>query len=299
MAGGKKNVLQTRPDGKECFECAQTGFQIRKRVFFDHEFLKTHGLVSMLGHLSFIDWNSALAYCQKQNRDGKMEENKFYNIMNHIRTLHGLMIGANIYIPQDIKTYPKYMDGSGPKEYIEEYPLVDDQLLNGSQSVEEYKSWLVAKNKDVPKVLTQEQIEKKKHNMNALKTRHTLNFLVEVPASKSEVEEEDRRVAEVEAEEKKLQEEEVPVGGKRKNLTKQKLSAKRRKIKDGFRPVDYIAGETNSANLASKLIGGDQVQLQLTVKTTKNADGEPRTTIHFTNANSGAEKLRFVLPGNL
>jgi hypothetical protein len=298
MAGGKKNVIQTRSDGKECFECANTGFQIRVRVFFDHEFLKTHGLVSMLGHLSFIDWNNALAYCQKQVQDGKMEENKFYNIMNHIRTLHGLMIGASLYIPKDMKTYPKDMEGYGPKEYIEEYPLAEDRLLNGCQSVEEYNTWVISKNRDVPKVLTQEQIEKKKQNMNALKTRHTLNFLVEVPASRLEVEDEDRRVAEIEAEEKKL-EEETPVGGKRKNLTKQKLSAKRRKIKDGFKPLDYIAGETITSNLIGKCLGGDQVQYQLTVKNTKTADGEPRTTIHFSNPNSGAERLRFVLPGNL
>jgi hypothetical protein len=298
MAGGKKNVIQTRPDGKECFECANTGFQIRRRVFFDHEFLKTHGLVSMLGPLSFIDWNNALAYCQQLNKDGKMEDSKFYNIMNHIRTLHGLMIGASIYIPKDIKTYPKDMEGYGPKEYSQQF-MDEEQLLYGSQSVEEYKIWLTAKNRDVPKVLTQEQIEKKKQNMNALKTRHTLNFLVEVPASKIEVQEEDKRVSEIEAEEKKL-EEETPAGGKRKNLTKQKLSAKRRKInKDGFRPMDYVAGETNSANLVSNLIGSDQAQLLLTVKSTKNADGEPRTTIHFTHPNSGAEKLRFVLPGNL
>lgn len=295
---GKKPTIITRSDGKECFDCANSGFLIESRVSFSHEWLKLHGLVSTLGGLSFMDWNNALAYCKKLVNDKKMEDKKFYQVLELIRTSHQMTIGDNIYIPNEENLYPKSLSGMGPEEYIKSY--TGPRLTNGTQHISEYKAWMEANNNNTPQVLTEEQKEKKRRDLRRLKTRHSLNFLVEVPATKEQHMEEDKRIKDIEAEEKALQEAEVDKNGKRKSLSKVKQAAKKRKISsDGFRPLDFITGETSSSGLLKSLLGGDLRQMKVTVTSSITADGEPKTTLHFFESPSGVQKLRLVLPENL
>lgn len=299
MTKRNASVIKKSPTDVDCFQCDNTGYYVNRRVFFDHTFLKTYTLVQHLGGLSFMDWNNALAYAQNLVKQEKIDNTKYFAVYNYIRELNNLSLSDGIVTPDpSLKIYPKHLDGFGPEEYAASY---GPGLMAKSQTVDEYKAAELAKTKDVPPVLTEEQKEKKRQDLRRLKTRHNLTFEVWVPASKEEKAEEDKRVSEVEAEEAALADQAAdPKTGKRKALTKQKQAAKRRKISgDGFRKLDYIAGETNTKDLLSRFLGGDQVPMKLSVESSKNAEGEPRVTLRFLNNASGAEKVRWVLPGEL
>lgn len=300
MTKKSKDIIKTTDSGSECFQCANTGYLINKRVFFDHAFLKSHSLVSLLGGLSFMDWNNALAYCRDLVQSKSIDEAKFYMIANHIRTINNKPLEYHINFDIETKPYPKDLQGEGPANYIAKY--AEDRLTEGEQTVAEYKAWQLARNNDPPKVETQEMKEKKLQNLRALKTKHNLNFEVWVPASSLERKDEEERVKSIEEEEKKLAEGEPdPKTGKRKALTKEKQKAKRRKISgDGMKRVDWITSETNSFSLLSDgIFNGAQGQLKFTVKKEKDADGQNLTVLAFTNATSGAALAKFVLPGEM
>lgn len=299
MTKKSKDIIKQSEAG-ECFQCANTGFLINKRVFFDHAFLKSHSLVSLLDGLSFMDWNNALAYCRNLVNSGSINDAKFFIIYNHVREQNGIPLQEPINFDIETKPYPKDLQGEGPSNYIAKY--AEDRLTSGEQTVSEYKSWLEARNKDVPKVETQEQKEKKLQNLRKLKTRHNLNFEVWVPASSLEKQDEAKRISEIEEEEKKLAESEPdPKTGKRKALTKQKQSAKRRKISgDGMKRLDWITSETKSMDLlTSGIFSGAQGQLKYTIKQEKDAEGQSLTVLAFSNATSGATMGKFVLPGEM
>lgn len=299
MTKKSKDIIKSTEDGAECFQCANTGFLITKRVAFDHAFLKSHSLVSLLDGLSFMDWNNALAYCRNLVNSGAIDEAKFFIIYNKVREINSIPLQEPINFNIESKPYPKDLQGEGPANYIAKYG--DDRLTAGEQTVPEYKSWLESRNRDVPKVETQEQKEKKLQNLRALKTRHNLNFEVWVPASSLEKKDEDKRISEIEEEEKKLAEGEPdPKTGKRKALSKQKQAAKRRKIGgDGMKRLDWITSETKSHSVLSAIFNGAQGQLKYTIKQEKDAEGQNLTILHFSHATSGAEVAKFVLPGEM
>jgi hypothetical protein len=173
--------------------------------------------------------------------------------------------------------------------------------MQGEQSVGEYKSWAEARNKDVPKVLTEEQKEKKRKNLELLRTKHHLKFDVWVPASSLEKQQEDQRVSEIEAEEDRLSKEEPDAKtGKRKRLSKQKESQKKRKIVNGLKPIDWVISQTESLGLLAKSVfPGEKGNVGYTIASRKGADGQDTTVLRISHANSGATIAEFVLPGRM
>lgn len=300
MTRKTKDIVKSTDEGRECFQCANTGFLIDKRVFFDHSFLKSHSLVSLLDGLSFMDWNNALAYCRDLVKSESIDDAKFFIIYNHVREVNGIPLQEPINFNIETKPYPKDLQGEGPCNYIAKYN--EDRLTCGQQTVPEYKIWMESRNKDPPKVETQEQKEKKLQNLRLLKTRHNLNFEVWVPASSLEKKDEEKRIAEIEEEELKLAEAEPDAKtGKRKALSRQKKTAKKRRISDDcMKKLDWITSETQSQELLSRLFNGDHGQLKFIISQERaDPDGQPLTIIRFSHPSSGADVVKFVLPGNM
>lgn len=295
-----KDVLKNIDGVGECFVCSNTGFYIKSRVSFSTEFLKQHSLVALLDGHSFIDWNNALAYCHGLVKSGAITEDKFYRIYNHVRDINGLGLDESISFKIESKPYPKDLQGEGPGDYIAKYS--EDRLTKGEQSIVEFKAWQETRNKDVPKVETEEQKEKKRQALRLLKTKGFLRFDVWLPASSLEKQAEDQRVAEVEAEEERLSKEEPDSKtGKRKRLTKQKEAQKRRKInKDGMKPLQWVTAETESYGLLAKSIfPGVKGRLDYNITEEKDAEGHPLTILAFSHPSSGGVVARFVLPGKM
>jgi hypothetical protein len=247
-------------DGKQYFRCAQTGFLIDTRVSFPYEVLQANNAVTLLNGLSFIDWNNAVSHVRDLCNQKEISYKHRMGLEEYVLKVNNMGNDQSIEMPPaKTMSYPNnHKGGVGPIDFAAEYT----PLLGGMQTIDDYLKLASAANP--PKQLTPEQEANKLKTLQSLKSRTNLNFEVRIPASEAEIHEEEARIKEIDEKEKKIQEELAappPADGKSKGkrkagLTLKDKSRKKRKIgQDGFRPLNWISGETDSASLLSNLLG--------------------------------------------